>query len=309
MCEDYFQYLPISESNMEWDLYITGTGVAEIAPGENYPPEGHPGTYDFKSKTGRVLPEYQLVFIEEGQGEFRSADMGTVNVKAGDVILLFPGQWHSYHPDEKIGWKERWISWNGEYLYRLTRRGHISTEEAVLALDDDHEITSLYRRILDIVQEHPAENSRVLAAIGMEILATVIESGGNTPLRLDERQLQKKHDVEDKIVVEALQLIWSGSYRISTVDNLVDRLPVTRRTLERRFRAAFGRTIAQEITRSRVARAKHLLANTGLPIEHVALAVGFTDAVHIGKTFQRWEKTTPSAFRKKHSKVQWKGNA
>jgi hypothetical protein len=52
-----------------------------------------------------------------------------------------------------------------------------------------------------------------------------------------------------------------------------------------------------------VARAKHLLANTKLPIEHVALAVGFTDAVHIGKTFQGWERTTPSAYRKSHSRV------
>lgn len=303
MNENYFQYLPVSESNMEWDLYLTGTGVAQIAPDEDYPPPGHPGTCDFKWETGRVLPEYQVVFIAEGEGLFDSADTGTVEVKSGNVMLLFPGQWHSYHPVREVGWKERWISWNGEYLYRLTRRGYISPDKAVLAVDDIDSISSLYDRILDIVQAHPAENSRVLAAIGMEILAMVVEAGGNTPLRRDARRLRKKHDVEDKVVVEALQLIWSGSYRISTVDDLVERLPVTRRTLERRFRAALGYTIAQEVTRSRVARAKHLLANTKLPIEHVALAVGFTDAVHIGKTFQRWEKTTPSAYRKKHSKV------
>jgi len=81
MNENYFQYLPVSESNMEWDLYLTGTGVAEIAPDEDYPPPGHPGTYDFKWETGRVLPEYQAVFIAEGEGTFESADMGTVDVK------------------------------------------------------------------------------------------------------------------------------------------------------------------------------------------------------------------------------------
>ena len=161
----------------------------------------------------------------------------------------------------------------------------------------------LFERMLALVRAHPAENSRVLAAIGMEILAVVLESCGEKPVQRAARRLQEKHGVEDKVVADALQIIWTHSYRVSTVDSLAGRLPVTRRTLERRFRQALGRSVAQEITESRVARAKHLLARTKLPIEHIALAVGFSGSARMGKVFQSHEQATPREYRRKYGKA------
>ncbi|MCK4960307.1 MAG: AraC family transcriptional regulator, partial [Planctomycetes bacterium] len=54
-------YLPISKSNIEWDLYLTGAGVADIPPDEKYPAKGHPGTYDFTWENSRVLAAIQTV--------------------------------------------------------------------------------------------------------------------------------------------------------------------------------------------------------------------------------------------------------
>ncbi len=300
--DNYYEYLPVSKSNMEWDLYMTGAGVADIAPGEKYPPLGHPGTYDFKWETGRVLPEYQIVFISSGEGSFESVEMGRIDIKEGDAILLFPGRWHRYRPNRDAGWKEHWISWNGEYLYRLARRKIITHERAVLSIESTETILALHERILDLVREHPGENSRVMAAIGMEILATIIESAGEKPLQRAARRLQQKHGIEDEVVAEAMHLIWSHSYRARSIDALVERLPVTRRTLERRFRNALGRSVGQEVIRCRIQRAKHMLSNTNVPIEHVAFAVGFSGVGRLGKAFQQSEKTTPSAYRKRLNK-------
>jgi AraC-like DNA-binding protein len=302
MGENYFQYLPISKSNIEWDLYLTGTGAADILPKEQYPPKGHPGTYDFKWEKGRVLPEYQLVYISKGSGIFESTEMGEVKIDSGQAILLFPGQWHRYRPEPATGWKEHWISWNGEYLYRLTKRKYITPRNAILPVKEPESILPLYDRILSIIRQHPAENSRVLAAIGMEILAVILESSREKPVRQDAIKLKAKYDVEDKLAANAMRLIWSHSYRTNTIENIAEQLCITRRTLERRFRKAFGRTPGQEITHRRIERAKHLLINTKLPIEHIALAVGFSGAVRLGKVFQKMEKTTPSQFRNKRRK-------
>ena len=302
MGENYFQYLPISKSNIEWDLYLTGAGVADILPDDEYPAKGHPGTYDFTWEKGRVLPEYQIVYISRGCGIFESGEMGQVKVDAGQAILLFPGQWHRYKPQPDTGWKEHWISWNGEYLYRLMQRRHIALRKAILPVNKSEIILPLYERILSTVRKHPAENSRVLAAIAMEILAVILESAREKPVRQDALKLQAKYDVEDKLAANAMRLIWSHSYRVNTVDSMAEQLCITRRTLERRFRKAFGRTLGQEITRCRIGRAKHLLEETKLPIEHVALAVGFSGAVRLGKVFRQLEKITPSQFRNKHRK-------
>ena len=86
--DNSFIYLPISENNLLWDLYITGIGYAHIRPEQAYPPKGHPEIYDFKWKTGRVLPEYQIIYIFEGRGVFESVYTGTVELKAGNILLL-----------------------------------------------------------------------------------------------------------------------------------------------------------------------------------------------------------------------------
>ena len=103
--ENFFTYLPICENNMRWDLYLTGVGVATISAGADYPPKGHPNVYNFRWQTGRTLPEYQILLIADGQGVFESTKSNEMAIGAGDVILLFPGQWHRYQPSGGSGWK------------------------------------------------------------------------------------------------------------------------------------------------------------------------------------------------------------
>ncbi len=81
------------------------------------------------------------------------------------------------------------------------------------------------------------------------------------------------------------------------MDDLTKVLPVTRRTLERKFEKSIGYSIGTEITRYRLERAKHLLANTTLPIKHIALAVGFSGTDWMGKVFNRELGMTPGQYR------------
>ena len=105
------------------------------------------------------------------------------------------------------------------------------------------------------------------------------------------------HSVDDPIIFKALQIIWNHSYRDFRVEDLTKVLPVTRRTLERKFRETLGYSIVTEVTRCRMERAKHLLANTTLPIKHIALAVGFSGTDWMAKLFNRELGMTPYQYR------------
>ena len=83
------------------------------------------------------------------------------------------------------------------------------------------------------------------------------------------------------------------------VSDVASALATTQRTLERRFRAKLGRTIAHEINRFRVERAKRHLADTDLLIKQVAVASGFSDANQMYEVFRRVADTTPSDYRKR----------
>ncbi len=295
---NFFTYLPISENNIRWDIYLTGAGVAVIEPGSAYPPPGHPTLYHFSWKEGRVLPEYQILLIAEGEGVFESAGIEPVAVAAGSVILLFPGVWHRYRPVKKTGWKEYWISWNGERLYRLLKKGVIGPTDPVLHLPSCEPIREVFERIIQRVRTSPTENPNILSAYAMEILTLSIENDTHAPLHSDTAiPAEYAHIVDDPLVFKALQMIWNHSYRAIKVGEIAQTLPVSRRTLERKFSATLKRPVNSEITRCRVARARHLLTNTQLPVKHIAYAVGFSSTDRMSRTFREEIGVTPTEYR------------
>lgn len=295
-----FHYLPIFKYNISMDLYVTGVGKIEVPPGSGYPPKGHPDIYDFQWRKGRVLPEYQILYIRGGSGVFESLHSDRIRLEAGCAVLLFPGVWHRYKPDRQTGWKEYWLSWNGEYLYRLSRRNLFSPAKPVIEIDRPGRVESIYREIWELAREHPAENSQVLAARGMELLALILESEPDDHIPQEENPAVLNRHIDDQVVADAMRLIWNHTYRSISVEQVVESLPVSRRTLERRFHRFVGHSIGMEITRCRIERARHMLINTRLPIEHIALAVGFSGADRLGKVFRQSENMTPGRYRALH---------
>jgi len=300
LMENFFTYLPISENNMRWDLYLTGVGLATVQAKDVYPPIGHPGVYNFRWETGRVLPEYQILLIAKGQGTFESSKTEEITVHAGNIILLFPGIWHRYRPCHNSGWQEYWLSWNGEQLYRLMKKGILDVNRPILSVEHPEQIRDVFGRILNHVQSHPAENPNVLSAYAMEVLTLAMDTVQTQQVSRDTAlPIEYAHSVDDPIVFKALQIIWNHSYRDFRVDDIVELLPVSRRTLERKFLHALNYPIRSEITRCRLERAKHLLTNTALPIKQIAFSVGFSSTDRMGKVFQRKTGDSPRNYRKK----------
>ena len=102
-------YLPVTDHDERWGIVCTTAGYQNVPPGSPYPLTQHPDSYSFTRSRGRVLGEYQLLYIVSGQGEFRSASSPAAPVKAGTVVMLFPDEWHTYAPDPETGWEE-WLS-------------------------------------------------------------------------------------------------------------------------------------------------------------------------------------------------------
>ncbi len=70
--QNYFKYLPVSEEDEKWGLFVLNVGASRIHKSEPYPPENHPAHHVFIWDTGRVFDEYQLIYITRGEGFFES---------------------------------------------------------------------------------------------------------------------------------------------------------------------------------------------------------------------------------------------
>ena len=298
--ENYFRYIPVRQRDVQWGLYVTGAGCTFIPPHEPYPPKSHPELYHFRWETGRTLPEYQAIYISGGEGFFESAPTGGKKIAPGTVMLLFPGVWHRYRPQPDTGWQEYWVSFNGEVMDRLVEQKFFSPERAVLAVGVQDAVLGPFQTLLAQLRGEATGFPHLIAADTQGVLAAVSAAAECEPAELIAQGPQDVVTVKDRMVAEAMHLIWEQSQGPMTVDHLSRQLPITRRSLERRFRAAVGHGIHDEIVRCRLERTKRLLVGTELSLKEVASAAGFIRADNLGRTFRRAEGTTPLKYRQRH---------
>ena len=103
--------------------------------------------------------------------------------------------------------------------------------------------------------------------------------------------------VADEAVAEAARFIAANAARPIGTDDVAARVAVGRRQLERRFRAALGRGVHEELQRCRIDRAKQLLHDTDLTLAQVADASGFGSASYFATAFRRAVGSTPGDYR------------
>jgi LacI family transcriptional regulator, galactose operon repressor len=103
--------------------------------------------------------------------------------------------------------------------------------------------------------------------------------------------------VDDEDIVAALQFIRHEQGRGISVDDVVEKVAVSRRHLEIRFRDTIGRSILEEIQLVRLDRARRLLAETTYPISKVADLAGFGSTGYFIQFFQRRVGKTPRKYR------------
>lgn len=103
---------------------------------------------------------------------------------------------------------------------------------------------------------------------------------------------------DDADVAQAIDFIRDQVHAGIAVDDVLRVVPLSRRTLEMRFRAALGRSPAEEIRRVRIERAKRLLVETDADMAGVAQAAGFSSANQLCETFRREAGLSPTRYRR-----------
>ena len=118
------------------------------------------------------------------------------------------------------------------------------------------------------------------------------------PTHVVARQSTDVIALQDPVVANALRFIRNHSGKPIGVPEVAEGVGVCRRTLERRFYRALGRSPLKEIARCRVDRAKRLLLETELPHHGVAAAAGFGSLKAFNRTFFEIAGMSPGSFRK-----------
>jgi LacI family transcriptional regulator len=118
------------------------------------------------------------------------------------------------------------------------------------------------------------------------------------PIQVVRRQSTDIVAVGDADVSTALRFIRENSDKSIQVNDVIQVLCVSRRTLYAKFHKALGRSVHDEIVRVRLARIKSLLTDTQLSISRIAKVMNFTGPDKLFRFFVRETGKTPTEFRK-----------
>ncbi len=118
------------------------------------------------------------------------------------------------------------------------------------------------------------------------------------PRGLVVRESTDFYAVDDELVAAALEFIAAESHLSVGPDDVARAVNAGTRTLQRRFQKYLDRSVAAEIRRVRIERAKRELAQSDRPLSQIARAVGFGNTMRMYEVFRRELGIAPRDYRK-----------
>lgn len=286
MKDIHLKYLAVNPQDLQWGIAVNSVGCQQIGPGESYPPANHPARYLFSEERGRILNEYQLLFISEGEGRFRSASTGRwIPIQAGDHFLLHPGEWHSYRPDPETGWKEYWIGFEGPVIDDHLRNGFFLKERPVLHTGIHSDTIDLYEQAIQVAMEQKSGFQTLLGSLVVHLLGLAYYY-----------DRQDTFSEADDLINRAKILI-GEQFRTITPAEVADRLCMGYSNFRRTFKEYTGFSPAKYIHEVRMNKVKETLTNSTLPVKQIAIEFGYENYDYFFTAFRRLTGLTPTAYR------------
>jgi len=118
-----------------------------------------------------------------------------------------------------------------------------------------------------------------------------------SPAGIVEKRSSDTLAISDPDVVEVMRFIRENAFRPIQMADILQAVPTSRRSIERKFTNQLGRTPSEEIRHLRMAKAKRLLAETNLSMPAVAEACGYGTYNYLTRVFKEEFGVSPSEFR------------
>jgi len=283
------RYLPVHENDEKWSLMVKTAGFQSIAPNSIYPTQGHSQDYIFNYQIGRVLDEFQMIYITKGSGTFESASCKNVAIGEGTVFFLFPGEWHRFKPEQLTGWDSYWVGFKGKFAENLVANGYLSVNKPVVKVGYNEEIVSLYQRILEAGNEERSGYQQYISGIVIHLLGYVYYRAKDS--HYEDKSIVQKIDKARVLIREQI------NFNISP-EMIAQELIMTYSWFRRLFKQYTGLAPAQYIAQLRLQRAKELLSTSAKSIKEIAVEMNYESVDYFSTQFRRQTKMTPTQYRK-----------
>ena len=223
-------------------------------------------------------------------------------------------QWLSDQAD--AGRKVGGIS-NGAFL--LAEKGLLNNYSATTHWEDFESFCILFPQVQARYQRFVIDRNRITCSGGSATLDMFIELvrqdlGNEVALKISRQMLLQEQSVvlpgspssrltnqlHSPQINRALSLIEAGIGQSITVNELANRIGISRRELLRLFRKELNTTPSKLLSQRRLDRARSLILNTRLSMAMIADSVGFSSQSHLTSNYHTQFGITPAQQRREY---------
>ena len=238
------------------DISPLFVGDEECAPG-----------YQF----GPAVRDYYLIhFCLDGKGVLNDK-YGTHEIERGEFFVIRPGEVTVYRANEEYPWHYMWIAFSGKKAKKF------NTGYSVYPYSE--EIGRRLRVLVESDDMTPERYVAVLYDLACELAANDVDQPGSE---------DKLHKVRKYINYNYMHPL--------RVDMLAHTFGFERSYLFRIFKARYGLSVKDYITKTRMENAKKLLSG-GYTVCETAGMVGYEDEFNFSKAFKNHYGISPSRFK------------
>lgn len=253
------------------------TGLSVLNTGRQKCEPGHfwgPGMRD----------HYLIHIVTAGKGTYQTQGR-TLQLKAGDIFLIYPETVVYYEADQTEPWEYGWVGFLGsEAPYLIDLCGFRRDKLVVTAGLQCAALHDAMSAIHNVRGRGIADDLRMTGALYL-FLSELI-SLSKTADRIYRKPLEM-----------ALRYIGDNFSRPISVEQIADFAGVSRSQLYRLFVRHLGTTPIEYLLEKRISAACTLFSRHRVSVSEAAYSVGFSDPLYFSRMFKKLRGINPSAYR------------
>ncbi len=226
--------------------------------------------------------QWVLHFVQSGRGQM-IANGAAYTVAAGDIFTFAPGVHVVYYDYPETPWHYSWLAFCGRQVAQLMNRVGISAATPLLKGRFNSALQLLLTDIV-LTFSHPEVGHFYPTVAAWQLL----------------NQLAKKETAQTArpdLAVRARHLVDTAYMSFIGVEELADKLKISRATLFRHFRQAYGISPKTYIDTRRLERARGLVLRSSSDITDIANACGYSNVAYFIRAFRQRFGMSPGLFR------------
>jgi len=223
-----------------------------------------------------------------------------INVKEGDVCIIFPGNPHVELPKKEESYTAVWVAI--DFNRALAHLSGKSAETPFFMFDSyslksDYEFLRILKCIQDEIDCKNGYYNQLIKSYTVQFFVTAYRE-----IVKDCGSIAFGHAWKESVVQAVQKYIKENYFKHIKLADVSQEVCISQNYLNALFKSVTGKTVIQYHEDYRIEMAKNLIKFTNASINHISAQLGYYDQYHFSKIFKKITGLSPSQYRKMKEK-------